>query len=71
VRRTLHPVTAWLALAVIAAAGILMITSPALLPRYHDLVWSGHSGLVLVVYVASGWVLEDLSRVTRVATRAT
>jgi hypothetical protein len=67
-RWTLHPVTAWLALAVIAAAGVLMITSPALLPRYHDLVWSGHSGLVLVVYVASGWVLVWLHELGHLST---
>jgi putative peptide zinc metalloprotease protein len=57
VRWMLHPVTAWLALAVIAAGVVLLITSPALAPRYYDLVWSRHSGLVTVVYVGLGWGL--------------
>jgi hypothetical protein len=55
VRWTLHPATAWLALAVITAAAVAMIISPSLVPRYHDLVWSRHSGLVLGVNAVLGW----------------
>jgi putative peptide zinc metalloprotease protein len=57
VRWTLHPVTAWLTLAVITAAAALMIAEPSLVPRYHALVWSRHSGLVIGVNAALAWTL--------------
>jgi putative peptide zinc metalloprotease protein len=57
VRWTLHPGTAWLALALITAAAVMMICVPALVPRYHDLVWSTHAGIVLAVNAALGWAL--------------
>jgi putative peptide zinc metalloprotease protein len=57
VRWTLHPVTAWLTLAVIIAAAALMIAEPSLVPRYHALVWSRHSGLVILVNVILAWTL--------------
>lgn len=60
VRWTLHPGAAWLALAVISTAAVVMICVPALVPRYHDLVWSRHSGLVLAVNAALGWILVCL-----------
>jgi putative peptide zinc metalloprotease protein len=57
VRWTLHPVTAWLTLAVITAAGVLMVAEPSLVPRYHALVWSRYSGLVLLVNAVLAWLL--------------
>lgn len=56
-RWLLHPALPWLLLAIILAAATMLITHPALLPRYHDLVWSRHSGLVLAGNAALAWTL--------------
>jgi putative peptide zinc metalloprotease protein len=68
VRWMLHPATAWLALAVVTAAAVVMIISPSLLPRYHDLVWSRHSGLVLLVNAVLGWALVGLHELGHLGT---
>ena len=60
VRWTLHPVTAWLTLAVIAAATTVLIRTPSLLPRYHALVWSRYSGVVILVNALVAWTLVFL-----------
>jgi hypothetical protein len=57
VRWLLHPGTAWLTLTIIAAAAVMMIAGHGLVPRYHDLVWSRHSGMVLAVDAALGWAV--------------
>jgi hypothetical protein len=68
VRWLLHPALAWLALAVITAAAVMMITDPALTPRYGDLVWSRHSGMVLAVNAALGWSLVWLHELGHLTT---
>jgi hypothetical protein len=68
VRWLLHPVVPWLVLVVIAAAAAMVIANPALMPRYHDLVWSRHSGIVLVVNAVLGWTLVWLHELGHLAT---
>jgi putative peptide zinc metalloprotease protein len=68
VRWLLHPVTAWLALAVITAAAVMMIIHPALVPSYRDLVWSRHTGIVLAVNAAIGWSIVWLHEVGHLTT---
>jgi putative peptide zinc metalloprotease protein len=67
-RWLLHPALAWLALAVITSAAAMMITDPALVPRYSDLVWSRHSGMVLAVNAALGWSLVWLHELGHLTT---
>lgn len=68
VRWLLHPALPWLALAVIAAGLGMLAVNPALTPRYHDLVWSRHSGIVLAVDAAFGWVILGLHELAHLAT---
>jgi putative peptide zinc metalloprotease protein len=67
-RWLLHPAVPWLVLAVIAAAAVMMIADPALVPSYHDLVWSRHSGMVLAVNAALVWSLVWLHELGHLAT---
>jgi putative peptide zinc metalloprotease protein len=67
-RWLLHPAVSWLVLAVIAAAAAMTIADPALAPRYHDLVWSRHSGLVLAVSAALAWSLIGLHELGHLTT---
>jgi putative peptide zinc metalloprotease protein len=67
-RWLLHPAVAWLVLAVITAAAVMTIADPALVPSYHDLVWSGHSGMVLVVNAALVWSLVWLHELGHLTT---
>lgn len=59
-RWLLHPAVPWLVVAIIVAAAAMVIADPALVPRYHDLVWSRHSGIVLAGNAAIGWILVCL-----------
>jgi putative peptide zinc metalloprotease protein len=68
VRWLLHPVLPWLVLGIIAAAAALVIADPAVLPGYRDLVWSRHSGMVLVVNATIGWTLVWLHELGHLAT---
>jgi putative peptide zinc metalloprotease protein len=68
VRWLLHPAVSWLALAVIAVAAAMTVADPALVPRYHDLVWSRHSGLVLAVSAALAWTLIGLHELGHLTT---
>lgn len=68
VRWMLHPATAWLALMIIIAAAIVMICVPALVPRYHDLVWSRHAGIVLAGNAVLGWALVFLHELGHLTT---
>ena len=58
----LHPALPWLVLGIIVAAVAMVIVHPALLPGYHDLVWSRYSGLVLAgnaaLALALAWLHE-------------
>lgn len=67
-RWLLHPAVPWLVLGIIAAGAAMIIAEPALLPRYHDLVWSRHSGIVLAGNAAIGWVLVWLHESGHLAT---
>jgi putative peptide zinc metalloprotease protein len=72
VRWLLHPAAPWLALAIIIAATSAVLSQPGLMPGYHDLVWSMHSGLVLAVNAALAWTLVWLHELGHLATaRAT
>jgi hypothetical protein len=67
-RWLLHPALPWLVLGIIVAAAAMVITHPALLPQYHDLVWSRHSGLVLAGNAALGWTLAWLHELGHLTT---
>jgi putative peptide zinc metalloprotease protein len=67
-RWLLHPVVPWLVLLVVAAAAVMAIAEPAILPGYRALVWSRHSGLVLVIDTAIGWTLVWLHELGHLAT---
>jgi putative peptide zinc metalloprotease protein len=68
VRWLLRPAVPWLALGVIAGAVALVIAEPAVLPGYRDLVWSRHSGLVLLTDVTIAWALVWLHELGHLAT---
>jgi putative peptide zinc metalloprotease protein len=68
VRWLLSPVVPWLTAAVIAAAVALVIVHPGVLPGYRDLVWSRHSGLVLLIDGTIAWVLVWLHELGHLAT---
>jgi len=68
VRWLLSPVVPWLTAAVIAGAVVLIIADPGVLPGYRDLVWSRHSGLVLLVDITIGWALVWLHELGHLAT---
>lgn len=67
-RWLLHPVVSWLVLGIILVAAAMATTRPALLPRYQDLVWSRHSGLVLAGNAALAWMLVWLHELGHLAT---
>jgi putative peptide zinc metalloprotease protein len=66
-RWLLHPAWPWLVLGITVAALAMVIIHPALLPQYHDLVWSRFSGLVLagnaVLALTLAW-LHELGHLT-------
>jgi putative peptide zinc metalloprotease protein len=64
----LSPLAPWLTAAVIAGAVALVIADPGVLPGYRDLVWSRHSGLVLLVDATIGWALVWLHELGHLAT---
>jgi putative peptide zinc metalloprotease protein len=68
VRWMLNPMTPWPALAVVVGAAALAIGDPAVLPGYRDLVWSRHSGLVLLVNATIAWLLVWLHELGHLAT---
>jgi len=68
VRWLLSPLASWLTAAIIASAAVLVIADPGVLPGYRDLVWSRHSGLVLLVDTAIGWALVWLHELGHLAT---
>ncbi len=57
VRWLLHPALPWLVLSAIAAAAAMVISHSVPLPRYQDLVWSRHAGLVLAGNAGIAWTL--------------
>ncbi|WP_369391638.1 hypothetical protein AB5J72_31510 [Streptomyces sp. CG1] len=57
VRFALHPALPVLVGALLAAAVVVLIRRPGLLPGYRDLLWSPHGSLVLATGAAAGWAL--------------
>ncbi|MEV8603193.1 hypothetical protein AB0465_25355 [Streptomyces griseoviridis] len=57
VRWALHPALPVLVGALLAAAVVVLIRRPDLVPGYRDLLWSPHGSLVLVTGAAAGWTL--------------
>jgi hypothetical protein len=57
VRFALHPALPVFVGALLAAAVVVLIGRPDLLPGYRDLLWSPHGSLVLVSGAAAGWTL--------------
>lgn len=68
VRWLLHPATAGLVLAIIAGAAVTAAVDHALVPQYRILVWSRHSGLVLVTDAALAWGLAWLHELAHLGT---
>jgi putative peptide zinc metalloprotease protein len=68
VRWLLSPLAPWLTAAVIVGAVVLVIADPGVVPGYRDLVWSRHSGLVLLIDSAIGWALLWLHELGHLAT---
>lgn len=67
-RWLLHPALPWLVLGTIVAAVAMVTAQPEVLPRYHDLVWSRHSGLVLAGNAALVWALVWLHELGHLTT---
>ncbi|MFE6634316.1 hypothetical protein ACFVFT_03375 [Streptomyces tendae] len=57
VRLALHPVIPLLVGALLAAAAVVLVRRPDLLPGYRDLLWSRHGSVVLLSGAAAGWTL--------------
>ncbi|MFE0415923.1 hypothetical protein [Streptomyces tendae] len=57
VRLALHPVLPLLVGALLAAAVVVLVRRPYLLPGYRDLLWSRHGSVVLLSGAAAGWTL--------------
>lgn len=57
VRLALHPVLPLLVGALLAAAAVVLVRRPDLLPGYRDLLWSRHGSVVLLSGAAAGWTL--------------
>lgn len=57
VRLALHPVLPVLVGVLLAAAAMVLVRRPGLLPGYRDLLWSPHGSLVLLTGAAAGWTL--------------
>ncbi|MGH3763223.1 hypothetical protein [Actinophytocola sp.] len=68
VRWLLSPALALAVLALLLAGVIAVVHRPSVLPGYRDLVWSQHTGLVLVVNAAVGWMLVFLHELAHLAT---
>ncbi|MGX1028355.1 hypothetical protein [Streptomyces sp. SAI-097] len=57
VRLALHPVLPLLVAVLLAAAAVVLVRRPDLLPGYRDLLWSRHGSVVLLSGAAAGWTL--------------
>ncbi|MFD5240528.1 hypothetical protein [Streptomyces tendae] len=57
VRLALHPVMPLLVGVLLAAAAVVLVRRPDLLPGYRDLLWSRHGSVVLLSGAAAGWTL--------------
>ncbi|MEU3683150.1 hypothetical protein [Streptomyces sp. H23] len=57
VRLALHPVLPLLVGALLAAALVVLVRRPDLVPGYRDLLWSRHGSVVLLSGAAAGWAL--------------
>ncbi|MFJ8612430.1 hypothetical protein ACWDR2_31080 [Streptomyces sp. NPDC003631] len=68
VRFTLHPVLAFAVVALLAAAVVVLVRRPELLPNYRDLLWSTHGSLVLLSGAAAGWALVLAHELAHLAT---
>lgn len=64
----LHPVWPWLVLAITGGAIAAMAADPWAVPRYRDLAWGPHAGLVLGVDAAIAWALVLLHELAHLAT---
>ncbi|MET8632690.1 hypothetical protein [Streptomyces sp. NPDC004680] len=68
VRFTLHPALAFTVVALLAAAVVVLVRRPELLPNYRDLLWSPHGSLVLLSGAAAGWTLVLAHELAHLAT---
>ncbi|MFE2393326.1 hypothetical protein ACFXC0_31915 [Streptomyces althioticus] len=57
VRFALHPVLPVTVAVLLAAALVVLLLRPGLLPGYRDLLWSPHGSVVLLSGAAAGWTL--------------
>ncbi|MFJ5087457.1 hypothetical protein [Streptomyces sp. NPDC088674] len=57
VRLALHPALPVLVGVLLAAALVVLVRRPELLPGYRDLLWSPHGSVVLLTGAAAGWAL--------------
>ncbi|WP_431039129.1 hypothetical protein ACQYWQ_09605 [Streptomyces sp. P6-2-1] len=57
VRLALHPALPLLVAALVAAALVVLVRRPELLPGYRDLLWTPRGSLVLLTGAAAGWTL--------------
>ncbi|MFE0367621.1 hypothetical protein [Streptomyces tendae] len=57
VRLALHPVLPLLVGALLAAAVVVLVRRPDLLPGYRDLLWTRQGSVVLLSGAAAGWTL--------------
>ncbi|WP_434100187.1 hypothetical protein [Streptomyces tendae] len=68
VRLALHPVLPLLVGALLAAAVVVLVRRPDLLPGYRDLLWSRHGSVVLLSGAAAGWTLLLAHELAHLAT---
>ncbi|WP_307865345.1 hypothetical protein [Streptomyces montanisoli] len=68
VRRLLHPALLAVPFLAVLAAVVAVARQPALLPSYHDLLFSRHGSVVLAVEFVCGWSLVFLHELCHLVT---
>jgi hypothetical protein len=68
VRWLLSPFAAIVVAGFAAAAAVMLVLHPAVIPSYHALVWSRPAGLVLAVNAVIAWLIIAVHEVAHLAT---
>jgi hypothetical protein len=68
VRWLLHPATAGTTVAIIVAGAVAMLADRELVPGYHDLIWSGSGGLVILGNAAIAWTINLIHELAHLTT---
>jgi hypothetical protein len=68
VRWLVHPIVAGLTGALVAAGLAVLVRRPDTLPAYRDLLWTGHTSLVVVGNAVIGWTIVLLHELAHLLT---